>query len=78
LLEARLKVARKRLSTTSQIAALDGLYGDSVAFGEVWEGLSLHRHRAVITALFDRIIVHPGVQGRNRFDPQRLEPVWRV
>jgi hypothetical protein len=49
-----------------------------VAFGEVWEGLSLHRHRAVITALFDRIIVHPGVQGRNRFDPQRLEPVWRV
>jgi site-specific DNA recombinase len=78
LLEARLEAARKRLSTNSQTAALEGLRGDSVTFGEVWEGLSLHRRRAVITALFDRIIVHPGVQGRNRFDPQRLEPVWRV
>ena len=27
---------------------------------------------------YERIIVHLGVQGRNRFDPQRLEPIWRV
>ncbi|MBV9058692.1 MAG: recombinase family protein [Pseudonocardiales bacterium] len=78
LLEGRLEAARKRLSRNSHIAALEGLYGDSVSFGEVWEDLSLDRRRAVIAALFDRITVHPGVQGRNRFDPQRLEPVWRV
>jgi site-specific DNA recombinase len=78
LLEQRLEAARRRLSTTSQTAALEGLCDDSVAFGEVWEGLSLHRRRAVIAALIDRIIVHPGVQGRNTFDPQRLEPIWRA
>lgn len=79
LLETRLEVARKRLSTTSRTAALEGLTGDAVAFDEVWEGLSFHRRRAVIKALIDRIIVHPAVQGRNTFDPKRLgEPVWRA
>ncbi len=78
LLEGRLEAARKRLSSNSQIAALEGLYGDSVPFGEMWKGFSIDRRRAVIAALFERIIVHPGVQGRNRFDSQRLEPVWRV
>jgi hypothetical protein len=78
LLEARLEAARKRLSTNSRTAALEGLSGDSVAFGEVWEGLSLPRRRAVISAVLDRIIVHPAVRGRNTFDPQRLEPIWRA
>jgi site-specific DNA recombinase len=78
LLEARLEAARKRLSTNSRTAALEELSGDSVVFGEVWEGLSLPRRRAVISALVDRIIVHPAVRGRNTFDPQRLEPVWRT
>lgn len=79
LLETRLEAARRRLSTTSRTAALEGLTGDSVAFDEVWEGLSFHRRRAVIKALIDRIVVHPAVQGRNTFDPKRLgEPVWRA
>lgn len=76
LLQGRLEAARRRLGTNSRTAALEGLYGDSVAFGEVWEGLSLGRRRAVILAVLDRIIVQPAVRGRNTFDPQRLEPVW--
>jgi site-specific DNA recombinase len=78
VLEGRLEAGQKRLSTNSRTAALAGLSGDSVVFDEVWEGLTLHRRRAVISALLDRIVVHPAVQGRNTFDPQRLEPVWRA
>jgi DNA invertase Pin-like site-specific DNA recombinase len=78
VLERRLDASRKRLSTTSQSAAIEGLFGDSVMFGEVWEGLSLHRRRAAISALLDRIIVHPAVRGRNKFDKERLEPIWRA
>ena len=78
LLEARLEAARKRLSTNSRAAALERLSGDSVDFGEVWDGLSLPLRRAVISALLDRIVVHPGVRGRNTFDPQRLQPIWRA
>lgn len=78
LLEVRLEAARKRLSTNRRTVALEGVCGDSVAFGEVRKGLSLPRRRAVISALLDRIIVHPGVPGRNTFDPKRLEPIWRA
>ncbi len=78
VLVGRLENARKRLSASSRSAALDGLSGDSVAFGEVWAGLSLPRRRAVISALLDRIIVHPAIRGRNTFDPKRLEPIWRA
>jgi hypothetical protein len=49
LLEDRLEAARKRLSATSPSAAIEGLLGDSVVFGEVWEGLSLPRRRAAIS-----------------------------
>jgi site-specific DNA recombinase len=78
LLEGRLEGARNGLSTTSRIAALDGLSGDSVTFDEVWERLTLPRRRAVISALLDRIVVHPARKGHNIFDPQRLEPIWRA
>ncbi|MGQ0718247.1 MAG: recombinase family protein [Pseudonocardiales bacterium] len=78
VLESRLETARKRLSTTSRTAVLEGLTGDSVAFDEVWKGLPLSRKRAVISTVLDRVIVHPAVRGRNTFDPHRLEPIWRA
>src|SRR5205823_1220037 len=51
VLEGRLEAARRHLRTNSRTAALEGLSGDSVAFDEVWKGLSLPRRRAVIAAL---------------------------
>jgi hypothetical protein len=33
----------------------------------------------VITAVLEEVMVHPAtVMGRNRFDPDRLQPVWRA
>ncbi len=78
VLEVRLETARKRLSTDSRISALDGLRGDSVAFWRDLEGAIPSRRRAVISAVLDRIIVHPAVSGRNTFDPKRFEPIWRA
>jgi hypothetical protein len=79
LLETRLETAKKRLSTISQTAVLEGLTGDSVAFDEVWKGLTPSRQRAVMKALVDHIVVYPAVPGRNTFDPKRFgEPVWRA
>jgi hypothetical protein len=36
--------------TFMHVLARHSLYGDSVAFGEAWEGLSFHRRRAVSAA----------------------------
>jgi DNA invertase Pin-like site-specific DNA recombinase len=77
-LEARQDALRRRLATTSQTAALEGLYGDSGAFQMAWKNRSLHQRRAAIAAVLDRVVVKPAVRGRNKFDRDRFKPVWRV
>jgi hypothetical protein len=77
-LEARQDALRRQLAATSQTAALEGLYGDSAAFQRAWESRSLHQRRAAIAAVLDRVIVKPAVRGRNTFDRDRFQPVWRV
>ena len=34
--------------------------------------------RQIVAATLDRVVIHPGVKGRNYFDPERVEIVWRV
>jgi site-specific DNA recombinase len=77
-LEERQDALKRQLSATSQALALDGLCGDPGAFAKAWDGRSLHQRRAAITAVLDRVIVKPAIRGRNRFDRDRFEPVWRV
>lgn len=77
-LESRLEAARRKLQVTSRLAAIEGLCGDPVAFDEAWKTRTLHGKRAIVSAVLDRIVVQPAVRGRNTFDRNRFEPVWRV
>jgi hypothetical protein len=44
-----------------------------------WENCNTSQRRAVVTAVLEKVMVLPAtVMGRNRFNPARLEPVWRV
>ena len=44
-----------------------------------WPDLNRDQQRAVIAAILDRAVVHAvAVRGRNRFDPERVEPAWKV
>ncbi len=59
--------------------ALDG----GQAFGcrpgrRAWPDLSRDRRRAFIHLVLERVVVHPGRRGYNRFDPDRFELVWRA
>jgi hypothetical protein len=49
-----------------------------VAFRRAWKKRGLDSKRAAITAVIDRVVVHPAVRGRNKFDKDRFKPVWRV
>ena len=43
-----------------------------------WEGLSVDRQRAILGAVFERVIIHPAERkGGPGLDPRRIEPVWR-
>jgi DNA invertase Pin-like site-specific DNA recombinase len=77
-LEVRLEASRGQIAAGAQSMALEGLRGDSEAFLREWLGRSPEQRRAAIRAVLDRVVVHPAVRGRNRFDRDRFEPVWRV
>src|SRR5207249_1486805 len=77
-IEARIEAAKRRVSRLTNSAAIDGYVGDSSALRVAWNDLPLTRQRAIVAAVLDRAIVRPAVRGRTRFDPDRIEPVWRV
>ncbi len=76
---ARLDAARERLATSTQTTALHGFVGTYADMLARWIGANVSQRRAVITAGLEKVMVHPAmVMGRNRFDPDRLQPVWRA
>jgi DNA invertase Pin-like site-specific DNA recombinase len=40
-------------------------------------GYSVDRKRAILHAVFERIVIHPRGPSGPRFDPNRVEPIWR-
>jgi len=77
-IEARIEAAQRRITRATGTEAIAPYIGDPGALRTAWRDLSLTRQRAIVAALLDRAIVGPGVRGRNRFDPDRIEPLWRV
>lgn len=43
-----------------------------------WDELTVDKRRALLERLLDAVLVLPATQRGNRFDPNRLVPVWRV
>jgi site-specific DNA recombinase len=67
------------LNRQRDTSALADLLGNPAGVREAYEGLlTLAQQRAVIAAVLDFATVGPAVRGRNRFDPARISPVWRV
>jgi site-specific DNA recombinase len=75
---ARLAAARERLTSSTQTTVLDGFVGTYQEMLPRWEASNVSQHRAVVTAVLDKVIVRSAtVLGRNRVDSDRLDPVWR-
>jgi hypothetical protein len=72
-LEARHNAAVAALNDDDDHAELAPLMTDPVA---AWDRLTLDGQRAVLAVLLDRVEVHPATS--TAFDPERVEPIWRV
>jgi DNA invertase Pin-like site-specific DNA recombinase len=77
-IETRIEAGKRRLSRLTRSAAIDSYLGQSENLRSAWADLPLTRQRAIVAAVLDRAIVRPAVRGRTAFDPERVEPVWRV
>jgi DNA invertase Pin-like site-specific DNA recombinase len=76
---ARLDAARERLAQSTQTGALATFVGTVEEMRARWDVSNVSQRLAVVTAVLEKVRVHPAtVMGRNRFDSDRLEPVWRV
>jgi hypothetical protein len=77
-IETRIEAARRALARLTRTEAITPYVGNAGALREAWADLQLTRQRAIVASILDRVVVSPAVRGRNRFDPGRLAPVWRV
>lgn len=74
-IEYRRGAAARQLGNLSGAATLDGFVGGPWALRAQWSDLDPARQRAIISAVLPRIIINPAVRGRNRFDPERIQPI---
>jgi site-specific DNA recombinase len=79
IIEQRVEVAQSRLAAKSDQAALRPYMKRGGVLRAAWPSLGLERQRAVIAALVDRIVVSPAAHAHGgKFDPERVDVVWRV
>ena len=77
-IEREVEAAKKRLSRFTHTPALTGFIGNAATLRVQWSDLTLTRQQVIVRAILDHVRVGPAVRGRNRFDPSRLTPVWRI
>lgn len=78
-LTTRIEAARRRLSRDDAAGVLAGLPSAEDALRARWEAGDVVWRRAVVEAVIERVDVAPkGYKGGKRFDPGRIEIVWRA
>ncbi len=74
--EERAQAARRVLDRHA--GPLADLPSSETALRQAWEAGSIAWRRALISAVIDRITVHPSAGHANRFDPNRVSINWRA
>jgi len=77
-IQQRIDSTKRRLSRVSATHRIDEYAGRSKALRDAWADLDLTRQQAIIATVVDHVKVNPAVPGRNRFDEDRFDPVWRL
>ena len=77
-IQARIKGANATLNRGQRATALAGVLDHPDGVTAAYEALPLARQQAVIKAVLNYAQIGPAVRGRNRFDPGRISPAWRV
>lgn len=74
-IEERLRANQHALARPEPASVLAGLAG---GIRSAWPDLSFDRQRAVLATVIEQVVVGPAVRGRGRFDPDRVDVVWRA
>lgn len=75
--QARLDANMRRLAEAAAPAVAD-LPRVEEELRQTWEQGDLEQRRSLVGLVLDRVVVNPAVRGRNFFDPDRVDLVWRA
>lgn len=76
-LQTRAETIRSKLARVSGARVVVELPTDRRALDKVWAAADAEKRRSTVASVIDRVVVAPAKLGANRFDPGRVEIVWR-
>jgi len=74
----RLQRNERLVRRASQADKLSRVVGQGNALRTQWSSLNLNQQTAIVKAVLDHAVVHPGTRGARALDPARVVPVWRL
>jgi hypothetical protein len=77
-IEDRIDQAQRKVARLGNSDALVGLVGNGGELRSRWAELNLTRQAAIVAAILDHAVIGPGSPGARKFDPSRVELVWRL
>ena len=77
-LEERIEATRSQLRRQQSTATIADLPSGGDAVRIAWRENDLAWRRALVGTVLERMVLHPAVKGRNFFDPERVELIWRA
>ena len=77
-IESRMKTTRERLEKRARQSVITGLPVGADALRSAWAERDLDWRRALIGTVIEKVTVKPAQTGANKFDPRRVDIVWRV
>jgi DNA invertase Pin-like site-specific DNA recombinase len=76
-IEERIETIQRRIGRLTRTDILGGLVGNGQDLRRRWDDLNLTRQAAIVAAVLHHAVIGPGPRGRG-FDPNRVQPVWRL
>jgi site-specific DNA recombinase len=77
-LEGRIGRAREQLAGRARSRVVADLPSSVNALTTWWDGADLEARRQLVALIVEKVEIGPAVPGRSKFDPDRIQILWRV
>lgn len=77
-IDQRVEATKGQLRRRESTATLADLPSGGEAIRAAWDECDLAWRRALVGTVVEKVVLNPALRGRNRFDPERVEVVWRA
>jgi DNA invertase Pin-like site-specific DNA recombinase len=74
----RIEATRRQIGRVTGHRMLAELLGTGSQLRDTWANLTLQRQAAIVAAVLDHAVIAPIERRSAKFQPERIQPVWRV